>query len=169
MAQAGILGEDDRVELIQGEIIEMSPIGSTHAGCVTRLTMSLARELDERFAVGVQNPVRLDASSEPQPDISIYRTRAGSIVNETPTPDTVVLLIEVADSSYDYDHRVKLPLYARAGIAEYWIVDIPGGAIERHTAPINTTYSHSTRATRGQALASTMLPEVILDVDRVLG
>jgi Uma2 family endonuclease len=122
MAEAGILHEDDRVELIEGEVVEMTPIGGRHASCVAELTWLLSRQIGDELRLCVQNPVRLGEHGEPQPDLAVIRARdyKGSL----PGPEDVMLLIEVADTSLSYDREVKLPLYARAGIAEAWLVDL---------------------------------------------
>ena len=166
MAAAGILGEDDRVELIAGEIVEMSPIGDRHVGCVNLLTDWLADVVRREALISVQNPIRLSDDGEPQPDIALIRRDA---IRAVPTPADVLLVIEVADSSRDYDRGVKLPLYAAAGIEETWLVDLVAEIIERHTDPYDGVYRHVASARRGESLASTVLPAMILSVDLVLG
>jgi Uma2 family endonuclease len=110
MAEVGLLSEDHRVELIGGEIIEMSPIGSTHGGAVKRSSAFLNRKLGDAAIVSVQNPVRLDDFSEPQPDIALLKPRKDFYSNSHPTPPDVLVVIEVADNSVAYDRNVKLPL-----------------------------------------------------------
>ena len=120
MADAGIFGKDDRIELIDGDLVDMAPIGQGHAAVVARLTRALFMACADRAIVWPQNPIRLDQSSEPQPDVTVLRHRADFYADgERPGPADVLLLVEVADSSLRYDRTVKLPLYARAGIAEY--------------------------------------------------
>lgn len=170
MAEAGILSEDDRVELIDGEVIRMSPIGATHVGCVNRATMQLApRAALEKLLVSVQNPVRLGTYREPQPDIALLRVRASLRPEELPKPADVVLLIEISDSTLRYDREVKLPMYAEAGIPESWLVDIKARAIERHSDPTPNGYRLVARARRGESLDSLVLPGLILAVDELLG
>ena len=118
MAEAGILDEDDRVELIEGEIVQMSPIGSRHQGCVNRLARLLFEFAGRDYVVHIQGPVRLNERSEPQPDLALLKLRPDFYSERHPTPDDVLLLIEVSETSADYDREVKLPLYAGAGIAE---------------------------------------------------
>ena len=166
MAAAGILTEDDRVELIAGEIVEMSPIGDRHVGCVNVLADLLADLVRREALISVQNPIRLSADGEPQPDIALLRRGAPRAV---PTPDDVLLVIEVADSSRDYDRGVKLPLYAAAGIKEAWLVDLVAEIIERHTDPYDGVYRRIAPARRGESLSSTALPAIILSVDAILG
>src|SRR5437870_5978990 len=120
MAEAGILTEEDHVELIDGEIVAMSPVGSRHAACVKRLNRILGRRVGDLVVVGVQDPIGLDDYSEPEPDISLLRPRADFYSEAHPIPSDVLMIIEVADSSDLYDREVKVPLYARAGIPETW-------------------------------------------------
>ena len=145
LGEAGILGEDDRVELIDGEIVMMTPIGVRHAASVNRLNELLVDRYRGGGIVQVQNPIGLDDRSEPQPDLSVLRLSDGYYRDRRPLPDDVLLVVEVADSSIGYDRGTKLPLYASAAIAELWIVDlgrelvdvyrkpVPGGYAERHT------------------------------------
>jgi len=167
MGEAGILRDDERVELIYGEVVEMNPIGSWHAACVKELNWLLGRQLGDEFRVDVQNPVRLAEGLEPQPDLAVVRARdyRGSL----PTPEDVLLLIEVADTSLAYDRGVKLTTYAEAGIREVWIVDLMGGSIERHTGVFGEGYRFTVRAGRGEELRSEALPGLSLRADDVLG
>jgi len=133
MGETGILGLDDRVELIEGEIIEMSPIGSRHAATVTRIQHLFSRSLGERAVVWVQNPLRLTQyQSEPVPDVMLLAPRADFYAGGLPEPRDVRLLVEVADSSLAYDRRTKFPLYARSGVAEAWLADLDAGRLEIH-------------------------------------
>jgi Uma2 family endonuclease len=120
MLQAGVLGEDDRLELIEGEIVQLSPINSRHAACVNRLNALFTSRLTGRAVVSVQNPIRLDTHSEPQPDLALLKPRPDFYAASHPNPEDVLLVVEVADTSADYDRGVKLALYARVGIAEVW-------------------------------------------------
>ena len=167
MGEAGILHEDDRVELIEGEIVEMAAIGTRHFTCVNGLTRLLVREAGDAAIVSVQNPVRLDEHTEPQPDLTVLRVR--DYRESLPTPEDVLLLIEVSDTTLAYDRGVKLPLYARAGIREVWIVDLPGEVIERHTDPSVDGYRSSERARRREEIKSAALPELAFRVEAVLG
>lgn len=166
MGEVGILREDERVELIAGEIIQMSPIGDQHIVCVNRLTRLLVLELGTTAFVSVQNPVRLSLDGEPQPDLVVMRDQGDG--NAVPTLANVLLVIEVADSSRNYDRRVKLPLYAAAGIPEAWLVDLPGQLIERHSQPRDGVYQRVVVVKRGDTLTSTILPNLALAVDAVL-
>jgi Uma2 family endonuclease len=167
MAEAGILHEDDRVELIGGEIVEMSPIGGRHAACVREINHLLSRRLGDEIRVDVQSPVKLNEEEEPQPDLAVIRTR--DYENSLPTPEDVLLLIEVADTSLAYDRGVKLPLYAHSGIPEVWIVDINGKVVERYTEPSEEGYRLVRRAGRDGTLESAVLPALTLQVGTVLG
>ncbi|GIW50689.1 MAG: hypothetical protein KatS3mg081_0044 [Gemmatimonadales bacterium] len=135
MAEAGILGEDDRVELLEGELVAMAPIGSRHATCVRRLNYLLSRGVGERAIVDVQNPIRLSEYSEPQPDLALLKPRPDFYAAAHPGPEDVLLVVEVAETSADYDREVKIPLYARAGIPEVWLVDLAGAQIETFRQP----------------------------------
>lgn len=143
MAEAGILHEDDRVELIEGELIEMSPIGSEHAGCVDALGTLFHERLGSLVHVRIQNPVRLSQRLEPEPDVALLRPRADRYRDSHPGAADILLLIEVADTSLAYDKRTKLRLYAREGVPETWIVDLGGSRVEAHRRP-------ETGATRSQ-------------------
>ena len=123
MGEAGIFAAGDRVELIDGEVIDMSPIGALHAAIVARLTAFLCRSVGSGVIVWCQNPIRLDEASEPEPDIALLRPRADGYMSAHPGPEDVLVVIEVADTSLAYDLGVKVPLYARHGILEAWVID----------------------------------------------
>lgn len=167
MAEAGILHEDDRVELIGGEIVEMSPIGGRHAACVREINRLLGRQVGDDLRLDVQSPVRLGEQGEPQPDLAVIRAR--DYGESLPTPEDMLLLIEVADTSLTSDREVKLPLYARFGIAEVWLVNLNANVIERHTEPSEEGYRLVRRAGRGETLESVALPPLTLPVDAALG
>jgi len=169
MGDAGILREDDRIELIGGEIVAMSPIGSRHAACVRRPVRMLERQIGAEALVDSQNPIRIDPHTEPQPDLVVLQTRSDYYEHGHPTPVDVLLIVEVAETSLVYDRQVKLPLYARAGVREAWLVDLNGVSVERHTLPGEQGYSQVARAGRGEALPSTVLPNVTVEVNAVLG
>jgi Uma2 family endonuclease len=125
MGETGILTESDRVELIDGEIIDMPPIGIPHAGAVKRIANLFARQLGERVVLSVQDPIRIGDFSLPEPDIALLRPRDDFYASAYPTPEDILMLVEVAESSVRYDRDKKLPLYAAAGVKECWLVDIP--------------------------------------------
>lgn len=141
MGEVGLLGEDDRVELIEGEIIEMTPIGSSHGGRVKQLNRLLTEAVGERAVIAVQDPVVLGERSEPEPDLALLRPRADFYTDAHPQAPDVWLLIEVADSSLAFDRDIKVPLYARHGIPEVWLVDIEHGQVLRFAAPRDGVYS----------------------------
>ncbi|HEY6331820.1 MAG TPA: Uma2 family endonuclease [Blastocatellia bacterium] len=169
MLEAGILTEDDRVELIDGEIIKMSPIGSHHVASVNRLTSLLTSKLGSKAIVSIQNPVRLDNYSEPQPDVVVLKPRADFYAGALPGPADTLLIIEVADSSLNIDRKVKLRLYARAGIPEVWIANIPEDRIEAHSEPRIDSYQRVRIATRGESISCESVPDLALSVADILG
>jgi Uma2 family endonuclease len=169
MGDAGILGEDDRVELIDGEIITMAPIGQDHAGTVNRLNETLFHAFAGRAIVSVQNPVRLDDKSEPQPDFAVLRRRDDYYTSGPPGPADVLLLIEVADSSLRFDRAVKLPLYARAGIPEVWIVDLKQRTVEVHTAPRSGSFTETETKQDEDGLSPVIAPDVTITLRQVFG
>lgn len=169
MAQGGIIREDARVELIEGEVIEMSPIGKRHAACVLRLNRLLNRKVDDLAFVSVQSPIGIDDFSEPQPDLALLKPRADFYSNSHPTSQDVLVIIEVCDTSVDYDRNVKLPLYARAGIPEAWLVLLPKDVVEVYTDPKNGKYTKVQRLKRGKMLKSSTVAGLSLKVDEILG
>lgn len=169
MADAGILGEDDRVELLEGEIVEMAPIGSRHAGCVNDLNRLLVQGVGERAVVAVQNPVRLSRRSEPQPDVAVLRPREDRYRRAHPAPGDVLLLVEVADTTVGFDRRYKIPLYAIGGIAEVWLVDLPAATVEVHREPEGRRYADRRLAKSGEQVAPHALPDVLLSVADLVG
>ena len=167
MGEAGILHEDDRVELIEGEIVEMAAIGTRHFSCVNKLNRLLVMNVGNEAIVSVQNPVRLNEHTEPQPDLTVIRTR--DYTESLPVSEDVLLLIEVSDTTLAYDRSIKLQLYARAGIEEVWIVNLPAEIIERYTEPSANDYQHTEHKHRGQTLQSAALPGLTPTVDEILG
>jgi Uma2 family endonuclease len=165
MGEAGILCEDDRVELIDGEIVTMSPIGSPHSSAVDRMTQRLVLRIGERAIVRVQGPVRLDTYSEPQPDITILRPRDDFYRAGHPHPADVLLVIEVAETSLRYDRDVKAPLYARAGIIEYWLADLTARTVTCHASPQDGMFRQVTVHRDGESLSPRSLPGVTITVD----
>lgn len=149
MAEAGILTEDDRVELIHGEIIEISPIGSLHTSHVKRINKLLNKLLGDQAIISIQDPVAINDYSEPEPDIAILRYRDDFYKEKHPTPSDVFLIIEVADTSLDYDRDTKLKLYANAGIPEFWIVNLEDEQIEVYKTPIRDSYFSEEKISRG--------------------
>lgn len=163
----GILGEDERVELIRGEIVEMSPIGVRHAACVRRTDRACQVQLGDSAFIHVQNPILLPQDGEPQPDLVLVRPTHDE--RTLPTPTDVFLVIEVAESSLEYDRTTKLPLYAAAGIPEAWLFNLIANRIERHTDPGPGGYQTVAFADAGQLLPSTVLPALVFDAAELLG
>jgi Uma2 family endonuclease len=164
MAEAGILTDPHHVELIDGEIFDMAAIGSPHAAVTNRLARLLTRALrDEAALVNVQSPLRLDAYNEPQPDVMLLRSRADDYRASHPNAADVLLLVEVSETSLAYDRGVKLALYAKFGVPEVWIVDLPGAAIEVYREPKEGAYASRELLTEG-LLVPALVPGVTIDV-----
>ncbi len=169
MAETGILSEDDRVELIEGEIFQMTPIGSRHAGSVNRLTRAFTGPLGERAVVAVQNPIHLNDFSEPQPDFALLHPREDLYSGSHASPEDVFLLVEVADASLEYDRRMKIPVYARSGVPEAWLVDLVQNVVEVHRDPSSGGYRDVRKLRRGDRLSPLAFPDVVIPVDALLG
>jgi Uma2 family endonuclease len=168
MAEAGILSEDDRVELLEGEVVTMSPIGSRHAACVARLT-ALLSGTGRQAILWVQNPIRLGEHSEPQPDVALLKPRPDFYAASHPGPEDVLLVVEVAETSAATDREVKVPLYARSGIPEVWLVDLAEDQVEVFRKPSAQGYQDLQVLRRGDSLAPLLFPYLLLPVDTVVG
>jgi len=169
MAEAGILTPDDRVELIEGEIIKMSPIGSPHAACVSRLTRLLHASIGDEAIVWTQNPVRLNEFSEPIPDIALLKARKDYYAARHPVPKDVLLIIEVADTSLLKDRNIKMPLYAGAGLAEAWLINLPKELIEVYCELQNGKYRKCQKFKRGETAVSRTVTDLSLEINEILG
>ena len=169
MAEAGILNERDRVELIEGEIVEMSPIGVRHAMSVNRANMILARAVGDRAVVSVQNAFRINRYNEPQPDVILVRPREDFYGHGHPRPEDVILLIEVSDTTLRFDQKVKLPIYARSGVPEVWIVDLNNDVIRVYRQPKGNIYSVVETKARTESVSAIAFPEVAIKVEDLLG
>jgi Uma2 family endonuclease len=169
MVETGILAEDDRVELIDGEVIAMSPIGPPHAAIVNRLNALLNIQLAGAAIVSVQNPIRLNDYSEPQPDLAVLRPRDDFYAESHPLAADVLLLIEVADTSLGYDRDQKVPRYAQEAIPEVWLVDIDSKTIIQFAHPSLGGYHHQSTLARGQALVAHSIPDLEIAVDAIFG
>lgn len=165
MGETGILGPDLRTELIDGEIVEMPPIGHPHAGTVNLLTNLLKEAVGPHAVLAVQNPVWLNDHSEPLPDIALLRPRPDYYRNGHPGPTDVLLLVEVADSSLAYDREIKLPRYARAGIPEVWLVDLAGHRLAIHRQPSEAGYGEIRTADELSAIALPLASDVHRTID----
>lgn len=160
MADAGILGEDERVELIEGEIIQMAPIGPSHAGCVINANRLFITRLGDRAVVSPQNPVVIRPRSEPQPDLLLLRPRAVSYSQELPASQDVLLAVEVADTTVRFDRLVKSRLYARAEIPEFWLCLAREGSVEVYRMPGADGYASVTLHGPGQTISPLAFPDV---------
>lgn len=169
MMDAGILTEDDRVELIQGEILKMAPIGSRHAACVKRLNRLFSSIIGDRALVGVQDPIRIGHTSEPEPDVSLLTSSSDFYASTHPKPEDVLLLVEVSDTTGEYDRAVKVTLYATAGIREVWVVDLVDDRIDVFRNPVAGTYRTTFGIGRGETIHPELFPDLNLSADRILG
>ena len=169
MGRAGVFAPDERVELLDGYLYAMSPIGVRHAACVLRLTRLFSRAVDPHAFVSVQNPVRLSNRSEPEPDLALL---APKDVYDTrhPRPDDVLLLVEVSETTLPFDRDVKLPLYAREGIREVWIVALEEDRVYACRKPTSEGFGEQRALGRGGTLGIEALPDVRpFAVEEVLG
>jgi Uma2 family endonuclease len=169
MAKAGILKPDDRVELIEGEIIKMSPIGSPHAACVRGFDNLLRLKLGNKALISIQSPVRLNEFSEPEPDIALLKPQNNLYKDRHPQPEDVLLIIEVADTTMLKDRNIKVPLYARAEIPEVWLVNLPKDVVEVYSSFLNGKYRKCQKFKRGEVLKSPTIRGLALIVNEILG
>jgi Uma2 family endonuclease len=169
MGETGMFPPDARVELIEGEIIEMSPIGSRHAACVKLLSKTLNQQVGEDAIVSTQDPIRLSDLSEPKPDVAVLRFRKDFYRRRHPGPDDVLVVIEVADATVHYDRHVKMPLYARAGIPEALLFNLPDDRLEYFAKPEAGRYQLNRVLNRGERFESTSVEGLALDVEMILG
>jgi len=160
MHEAGVFAEGDRLELINGEITEMSPIGRKHAACVARLTKVFELKLGDRTIIWSQNPIRLVDNSEPQPDLAILKLRSDFYEDSLPIPTDILLIIEVADSTLTYDRETKMPLYASAGIPEMWLFDLNRKIIEGYSQPSALGYKRMQRYEQNDEFSMLAFPDV---------
>lgn len=169
MAEQGAFTPTDNVELIDGEIVEMSPIGSRHVRCVNFLSEFLSRHFLDRFIVSVQNPIIATEDSEPQPDIALLIRRDDLYKDELPKGKDVALVIEVSDSTIGYDRSRKVPKYAAAGIPETWLIDLESEHVEVHFSPKETAYGVVKIYLKGEDVVSETLPRLKLPVADIIG
>jgi Uma2 family endonuclease len=169
LADAGILTERDRVELIEGEIIEMAPVGGPHIRRVNVLTQLLVTTLTGRAIVSVQNPVEMAPHSEPEPDFTILRYRADFYGDARPTRADTLWIIEVADSSVRYDRSIKVPLYAKHGIPEFWIINVGGQCIEVFRQPHDSSYAETFEVRAGEKAAPLAFPDLAIQWEVLFG
>ena len=163
MHEAGFFGDSDRLELINGEVKPMSPIGRKHGACINRLVARFTQRLGTRIVLSVQNSIRLDDNSQPQPDLAILKPRDDFYESGLPTPEDILLIIEVADSSIDYDRDVKSPLYSTAGIPEMWLFDVNQKIIEAYSQPSRFGYKQIHRYNEGDTLSIPAFPDIMFN------
>lgn len=169
MARAGIIGEDDRVELIEGEIIQMAAIGSRHQAVVDRVTRLFVTRTGDRAIVRVQGPLRLARITEPQPDLQLLAPRDDFYAAAHPSQYEALLVVEVADTSLRFDRNEKAAIYARRGVRELWIIDLTGERILVRRTPSADGYGESLSVTRGDSLSPEAFPDIIVSTDELLG
>lgn len=168
MVETGVLRPDARIELLDGKIIDMSPIGPFHGDVTTYLTEVFAIASKGRWRTRVQNPVRLDEHSEPQPDLVLARPNPEAYRKRHPQPDEIYLLVEVADASLNTDHEEKLPAYGRAGVTEVWIVNLNESTVEVYREPNFTGYGSKTVLRAGAQAQPLAFPDVAVDLAELL-
>lgn len=168
MAETGVLKPDARVELLDGKIIDMSPIGPFHGGLVKRLSRFFNIKAKGRWVISTQDPLHLDDHSEPEPDVMLLKPSPDDYTNRHPRPDDVFLLIEVSDSTIDFDREEKLPAYGRAGISEVWLVNLNDETIEIYREPHFTGYGHKTVLRAGDHAAPLAFSDAVIDVAELL-
>jgi Uma2 family endonuclease len=168
MVAAGILREGDRVELIDGHVVVMHSIGPRHNACVARATRDLVRAALDHAVVLPQGSVRLDLFYEPQPDLVLLRPRDDFYASRHAAPRDILLVIEIADTSLEYDRDVKAPVYAAAGVPEYWLADLNANVVWRYSSPERGVYRVVDECRRGQSLAPQLLPSCAITVDALL-
>ena len=164
MAEVGLIAPDERVELIDGEIIDMAPIGSDHVGVVIRLTRLLGQAVDGKASLSVQNPVRLSDRSEPEPDFAVLRFRDDDYSSAHPSPADTLLIVEVSNTSERYDRQIKLPLYAAHGIPEVWIISIEQQSLTIYRSPDNNRYQHEQTTQAPGNVSLFALPDISVDL-----
>ena len=168
MAEAGILKKEDKVELIDGIIVAMAPMGRNHRSTTNRYTRLFGESIRRRAIVQVQSSIFLDDRTMPEPDLVLLRERADFYESDDAGPEDVLLLIEVADSSVDYDRNEKLPRYARAGIPEVWLTVLPERIIEAHTQPVDGQYTGRRIYAPGDTIIPGCFPDIALPVSEIL-
>ena len=168
MVEAGILQPKERVELIEGEILLMAPMGPTHFGGVTRHARVFISQAANRFSVLIQGPMRLDEHTAPEPDVMLAKYRDDDYSFAHAIPDDILLIIEVSDSSLAYDREVKAHIYGRAAIPETWVLNLPGDCLERFTEPGPDGYAQHTTMRRGDKVTPVALPDMELAVEDLL-
>lgn len=166
LGEAGILDEDDRVELLNGDLVVREPVGGEHRTLVDSLTILFANRIgQDRYRIGIQNPISLDPHSEPQPDVVLY---AASVRGRHPRPDEIFLLIEVADTSLAYDRGPKLEAYARGGVREVWVIDAVRRRVFVHRNPGQGRYQSSLETRDDDVLSVEVFPDIAFPANTIL-
>ena len=169
MTEAGIFAEDDRVELIDGEVRAMSPIGPRHAAIVKRLNALMSRQMADRAILSVQDPIQLTDYTEPQPDLAVLRVREDFYVQAHPVPSDVLVVVEVAETSLEYDREEKVPRYAQVRIPEVWLLDVERETVTQYTQPDGMGYGEEHTLQRGHVLVSATVSGLQLALDDIFG
>lgn len=169
MVEAGILPEESGWELIDGEIIHRISIGSRHAGIVRKLSKILERKFGDVTLISVQNPIHIDEHNEPEPDIALLKPREDFYINSHPTSKDVLLLVEVSDSTLEYDREIKKSLYAKAGIVEFWLVNLQNNTLEVYSQPKNENYYLARILESGEKIESGTVENLTIEIDDILG
>jgi len=169
MADAGIFTEGERVELIDGEIIQMSPVGNRHRACVNRAATFFIESFGRRAVVSIQNPLRLTKYTEPMPDVVVLKPNADFYASKGYAPEDVLLVVEVANTTLRYDRNVKVPRYAAAGILEVWIEDLKSGLLLVYRDPAENIFKTAITLHRGDSISPLAFPEVTFKVEDLLG
>ena len=164
MGEVGLIGPDERIELIEGEIIDMAPIGSDHASCVNRLTSLLAHAVQGKGILSVQNPVRLSNHTEPEPDFAVLKPRDDFYQKQLPTAVDTLLIVEVSNTSERYDRDIKLPLYATHGVPEVWLISIEQKTLSIYRTPTGDRYQHEQTTDAPGRVTLFALPDVSVDL-----
>lgn len=169
LIESNILHEDDRVELIEGRIIDMAPIVSRHAACVSRLNEIFSEKLQKRAILNIQNPICLTEYSELEPDIAIIKRRSDFYAEQLPQPEDVLLIIEVADSSLEYDCETKIPLYAKENIKEVWLVNLIENILQIYKEPTPEGYNTMLKCRYNQKISPENFSDITLTVSEIFG
>jgi Uma2 family endonuclease len=169
MVEVGILQPKERVELIDGEIVEMSPIGHRHGVRVIRVNTLFIKAFGDRAVVGVQTSIRLNDWTEPEPDLVVFKHRSDFYAGKKPTPQDILFVMEVADTSLRYDRNVKVPLFAAAGIPEVWVEDAKNDVLYVYRDPRGGTYAVTIEAQRGDFVSPIAFPDIQFSIDHLLG
>lgn len=169
MAEAGLFGPEERIELIDGEIIEMSPVGNWHVNCVNRATAFFTEAFGRSAIVSIQNALHLNIHNMPQPDVVVFKPRADFYGSGSPTPADVLFLVEVSDSTLRRDRNIKLPRFATSGIPEVWIEDLKHDLVLVYRDPEGSQYRTQLTFRHGDSISPLAFPNSIFHVDDLIG